>query len=133
MIGHSVPSDFVFPAPLSLFAMIRLWFFGDGNRHIRPFRFIHRKWDLQTAADKGNYSSAKTLIQHCESLAKANDLLPGGDMSKLSIAEMNELLPKMYKLFLEEINQNSNRTEELTYTYLYKLLNAKKRANKQSK
>ena len=137
LLPHVVPKDFIFPAPLSLFSMMRLWFFGDSSRKIVPYKQFSRRFDLQTEAEKTNYSSAKLLAKHCQILARAHNLFPEGivpDINKLSLPQLNEILPYVYRIMLDgffgaEGRNQLNRTEELSYTYLYKLLKEQSRRN----
>jgi hypothetical protein len=81
---------------------------------------------------KDNFSAAKVLISYCtESIIPRERLLPSGVTSvrDLDMLQTNMILPKVYRVLLCDLGLDagnsrgaSNRPEELSYTYLRKLL-----------
>ncbi|ETI29894.1 hypothetical protein F443_22988, partial [Phytophthora nicotianae P1569] len=46
---HAVPKNWEFPARVNAKAIWNLWFFGDRDSKIRPYRLLNKQHDISTA------------------------------------------------------------------------------------
>jgi hypothetical protein len=75
---HFVPPEFVFPSKVCVVGLCSLWFLGDQQKGIRPYRLIPPRLDLKTVAQRGLYAKAKSCVAVIEKIAVEKNLLPEG-------------------------------------------------------
>jgi hypothetical protein len=100
---HLIPEGFRFPSKNVNLKVIRdLWWFGNQNLRIPPYRNIGKDLDNN---DKSAYSKAKFVIHHLE-VIYLNFRNSDRNLSNLSMKELDDAFKVVYPLFIKQIYPN---------------------------
>lgn len=67
-ICHYVPLNWEFPSRVSVKTMWNLWYHGDKEIRIRPYRYIRKQHDIRSV-DRMKYVRVKTVMEYTEKTA----------------------------------------------------------------
>ena len=97
---HTVPFGFLWPS-YTANTMWNLWFLGDANRRIQPFKLINPKFDLTTLLCKSNRGRTKRILKKLIELAIAGNMIS----NERDITEMNmqSIYDYSYPLLLQTL------------------------------
>jgi len=138
LIVHFVPPNWNFPRGITLKALWDLWFFGNADENIRPYRLINKEFDVKVN-DKMHYSRAIKTISFTESLiseyrdpvTNAKLLANNQRIHTLSNTDSDKIFDIVYQhMMILLYGTTTGREEELTYGGLYNLI-TKKNINNQ--
>ena len=122
-----VPSGFRLER-MNVKAFWDLWFFGDVDKRIRPYKYIHKD-DLIFAGDKTKLSKGRMVITTIfKSAVRLNAVNPDRNVSVLPLAEANHVFSVGFNDIISHLDETqqtalgTRRYGELAYTYVYKLI-----------
>jgi hypothetical protein len=125
---HMVPQGFRFPMNISVKIIWDLWFYGNQDIHVQPYRFMKPTYDLEVRSDRSAYSKAKYVILHIAKYAQDNNLIqaPATSISQLAKERSDEIFQEAFANCMRSINEiDGSRISELSYFRIYDILNKK--------
>ena len=116
-VFHTVPYGFIWPS-YTVNTMWNLWFLGDANRRIQPFKLICPKFDLMKNVCKTNRSHTQRIMKKLIELAIASNMIN----NEREITEMNmqRIYDYSYPLLLQMLYSSvPTRPEDILLSTLY--------------
>lgn len=123
-ILHFVPPDWRFPKGTTVKKLWDLWYYGDRNAGIRPYRLINRRLDIKKE-DSMMYSRATRVMTHVYNLVPTDNEGVPVKVQDLLLTDADTLFERTYNLFLDVIycgKVDRTRKHELNYSTAYQLL-----------
>ena len=118
--SRRVPKDFVWPT-LTAFVMWDLWFFGDQEARICPYRMISGRDDLRRNQCRSYRSRTRKVIDALVQIAIDNDLI-GGD-EDVSLLNGSSIFDFTYPILICSLYESApTRPEDIVITTLYNRL-----------
>ncbi|ETL27541.1 hypothetical protein F441_19423 [Phytophthora nicotianae CJ01A1] len=111
--------------------MTNLWFFGDRDSKIRPYRLLNKQHDISTAR-RMRHSRVSILMEYLEQLAHEINVLPTGvsRIADLPISTADEVFAAVFSRMLNNLYANKpSRAEEPSCGILYNRLSVPTLAN----
>ncbi|ETL80794.1 hypothetical protein L917_18741, partial [Phytophthora nicotianae] len=98
---HAVSKNWKFPARANAKAIWNLWFFGDRDSKIRPYRLLNKQHDISTAR-RMRHSRVSILMEYLEQLAHEINVLPTGvsRIADLPISTADEVFAAVFSRML---------------------------------
>ncbi|ETP31797.1 hypothetical protein F442_19371 [Phytophthora nicotianae P10297] len=121
---HAVSKNWKFPARANAKAIWNLWFFGDRDSKIRPYRLLNKQHDISTAR-RMRHSRVSILMEYLEQLAHEINVLPTGvsRIADLPISTADEVFAAVFSRMLNNLYANKpSRAEEPSCGILYNRL-----------
>jgi len=128
---HMVPAGFRFPLTVNLKVIWDLWFYGNKDMRIQPYRFIKAASDLEIKSDRAAFSKAKFVINRVIQNAQQSNLVGTGvnsicQLPKVSGDEVfNKAFVNCMQAILNNGDMEKSRIGELSYIRVYDILNKK--------
>jgi hypothetical protein len=128
-ITHSFPIGWEFPDYLPLKNLWDLWYFGDKEQRIRPFKDIDD--DMHSDKSKVRRSRARGVMLFCETLIKEYGILNDKTITQLSIIDSDNAFQEIFMVLVRKLRgrRNIKRVEEKSYGTFYKWLLAYNKKN----
>ncbi|ETP28117.1 hypothetical protein F442_22597 [Phytophthora nicotianae P10297] len=123
-ICHNVLKDWEFPARANAKLLWNLWFFGDKDVGIRPYRLLNKQYDI-LPQHQMRYTRVRIVMEHLEQLAKEAQLFPSGltSVSMLEIPAADEVFDTSFAMMLSKLYTRApKRAEDLSCGTLYNRL-----------
>ena len=126
-----VPPDWSFPDRLTTKALWDLWWYGEKNKGIRPYRLLNRSVDIEKKR-RIMFTRAKKVMMYYEEVASKMNLLPIGtqSISSLSLEESDRMFEKLFEHATTELygEGNERRPQDVAYGTIYNKLKQKRRS-----
>jgi hypothetical protein len=129
---HMVPNDFIFPVTINVKTMWGLWYYGNKDTKIQPYRFIKGKLDLQIIKDRAALSKAKYVFSQLEIITRELNLLPhGATLVSLPTPQSDAIFDEVFPTLMQKvyINIEGKRIGEISYIRVYDLIKTKEKNN----
>ncbi|KUF82947.1 hypothetical protein AM587_10002300 [Phytophthora nicotianae] len=123
-LAHAVPKGWEFPAHTRVKQLWNLWFFGNKDSGIRPYKLLSKQHDIKRSHQM-RHSRARKVMEYIVQLTKPPGALPGEvtDISSLQLAAADKVFGVVFHTLLSQLYCNMpKRPEELTYGTIYNRL-----------
>ena len=121
-IGHFVPKDWRFPERLSVKAMWDLWFCGNQDIGIRPYRLINHSIDL-VQEDKMKVTRVRKVVGFMEKIITELESMPRGttSISNISMVDNDRTFDEAFVIMIQRVynGKKVDRVEGKSYGTLY--------------
>ena len=113
-----IPVGFEFPRRLSLNEMWNLFFFGDRESKIRPYRFLAK---FLTRKDQIVFSQSKKVIEYlvCLGNEHTNNVSDIRDSYKMTHIQLNSFYDCAYRTLCIKLGDGVNMRADLSYRTIY--------------
>ncbi|KAJ8506927.1 hypothetical protein ON010_g19037 [Phytophthora cinnamomi] len=123
-LAHVAPKGWEFPARMSVKQMWNLWFFGNKDTGIRPYRLINKQHDIKVS-DKMRHSRVRKVMEHVVHLVNEAGILPAGvnSISGMSVSAADDVFGIAYANMLSQLYKTKpKRPEDITCGTIYNRL-----------
>ncbi|KAE8893983.1 hypothetical protein PF003_g21836 [Phytophthora fragariae] len=123
-ICHAVPKDWEFPARASVKAIWNLWFFGDKDAGIRPYRLLSKQHDIKPE-HRMRHSRVSVVMSYMEQLVQEAGALPASvtKISALQVPTGDKVFDTAFTTMLSQLySMKPKRPEDLSCGTLYNRL-----------
>ncbi|KAJ8579002.1 hypothetical protein ON010_g202 [Phytophthora cinnamomi] len=123
-ICHAVSEGWGFAARANVKTVWNLWFFGDKDTQIRPYRLLNKQHDIMPA-HRMRHSRVSKVMAHMEQLAAEVNVLPSGitSISALHIPMADTVFDVVFAAMLSKLfATRPKRAEELSCDTIYNRL-----------
>ncbi|OWY99979.1 hypothetical protein PHMEG_00028928 [Phytophthora megakarya] len=134
-LSHSVPKDWEFPARANVKTLWNLWFFGDKDTGIRPYRLLRKQHDIMPQ-HRMRHSRVRIVMEYMESLADKAELFPVGSkgVSMMQIPVADKVFDVVLTAMLSQLySKMPKRAEDLSCGTLYNKLCQYRKTHSQNK
>ncbi|KAF1782451.1 hypothetical protein GQ600_15013 [Phytophthora cactorum] len=100
-LGHAVTKGWEFPAHTSVKQMWNLWFFGNKDTGIRPYKLLSKQHDIQPNHQM-RHSRVQKATQHIVDIVHGAGVLPEGvtNISSMQLAAGDKVFDAVFKTML---------------------------------
>ena len=132
-LAHFVPKGWTFPDKIPLKAIWDLWYFGNADIGIRPYKLINSSVDLISSVQRMKFSRAKKVIKFVEDIIfdKNPNLSRSEGVSKWTMEKNDTLFEAAYSACIHIFYPVSSpvRAIDVCYGTLYNRMTRSKRNN----
>ncbi|ETP10191.1 hypothetical protein F441_14113, partial [Phytophthora nicotianae CJ01A1] len=103
-LAHAVPKGWKFPAHTSVKQLWNLWFFGNKDSGIRPYKLLSKQHDIKRSHQM-RHSRTRKVMEYIVQLTKPPGALPGEvtDISSLQLAAADKVFGVVFHTLLSQL------------------------------